>query len=123
MPLDEHGEYWDYISSTGYDPRWPPRQQATTGKDPAGGIRGDPALPLGRITVSQYQPEPERVDWAKDALTLLDAKGARLREYIVITRSSTVLLEQWINHLLTEGWAPIGGVAVSKGSFYQAMGR
>lgn len=117
MPTDEHGEYWDYISR--------PEMERLFGKrDPAAGLRGDAGLPLGKVYVSQGQPAHERIEWLNPGPPpTWEPPLPGLREYIVITRTSTVLLEQWINHLLAEGWTPLGGVAVSKGSFYQAMGR
>lgn len=42
--------------------------------------------------------------------------------YKILESSSVELLEALVKDAISKGWQPIGGVAVSDGHFYQAMG-
>lgn len=107
MPTDEHGEYWDYISSIDGT------RIRLADRDPAGGIRGDAGLPLGRI-------EPVTTNYPM----MVGAKPApaRLREYIIVGPCELIELCNDVEEMLNAGYVLIGGVAVDRGRFYQAMG-
>ena len=42
--------------------------------------------------------------------------------YSVLEAESKKQLEKLVSEAISKGWQPIGGVAVSGGMFYQAMG-